>query len=158
MRTESRFLLPVLVVVLVATSSCSKGPERPSLPGKDASAAALALFDLAHEPVIGPGVRDAVLDPALAGRDSAVLDAALAPLCEATDPRVVREEPIPALGLTAVDFAASVPGGGEVLGSVHVRPTGDGTWRIVWIASPGGSWPSKRPGQGEGLTTSSTGR
>jgi hypothetical protein len=143
----------LLVVVLVAASACSRGPARAPRPPRDARSAALALFDLARSRAPSAEVRHSILDPELADRDGAALETALLPLREATEPRVVREEPIAALGLTAVEFSAAVRGGGEIRGSAHARLVGDGTWRIVWIATPGGSWPSRKPGPGEGSTS-----
>ena len=143
----------LLAAALLAASACSREPSRAPRPPADARSAALALFELARSRGPSAESRGSILDPELAGRDGAALEAALLPLREATEQRVVGEEPIAALGLTVVEFSAALPGGGEIRGSAHVRPRGDGTWRIVWIATPGGSWPARRPGPGEGSTS-----
>ena len=100
----------------------------------------------------------ALLDPGLATRDPGALAAALLPLRGAGSPRVVSTEALSGNGVTAVDFAADLPGGGTILGSVHARRLDDGTFRILWIATPGGSWPRLDGASREGLSTSGHGR
>ncbi len=152
-------LAPRVIVLLLAAAAACSGRERFAVrPPRDAGSAALELFVLARSEA--PGAEDlrALLDPGLATRDPGALAAALLPLRGAGSPRVVSTEALSGNGVTAVDFAADLPGGGTILGSVHARRLDDGTFRILWIATPGGSWPRLDGASREGLSTSGHGR
>jgi len=86
--------------------------------------------------------------------DRPALAAALKALVPAESARVVAVEPLEVAGKTAVDIEARLPGGGTALCSAQAARGPDGTWRVVWFETPSGSWPARRPGPGEGLTSS----
>lgn len=86
--------------------------------------------------------------------DRPALAAALRALAPAESARVVAVEALEVAGKTAVDIEARLPGGGKALCSVQAARGPDGAWRVVWFETPSGSWPARRPGPGEGLTSS----
>ncbi len=95
-----------------------------------------------------------VLAPGPQGPDRPALAAALSALAVAESARVVKAEALEVAGKTAVDVEARLPGGGTVTFSVQAVRRPDGTWRVVWIGTPSGSWPARRAVPGEGLTSS----
>lgn len=67
---------------------------------------------------------------------------------------VVRVEKTASEKRRAVDLLCALDGGGKASLSVTAEELPDRTWRVVSVEGPGIGWPSPRPTDGEGLTTS----
>ncbi len=126
----------------LALPGCTGGQEPPPAPGPPRSPqeaveavwATAALGDPAPETL-----RAVFVEAPLATQTPRLLD--LLDTLRGLTPTVVRVEPLPGLGRTALDLRADLPAGGMAALSIQVEECPDGTWRVAWLAAPGGSWP-----------------
>jgi hypothetical protein len=143
--------LLLLASLLAATAACdrSEGPQADS-----PAAAALALFELAGADPPPEEELGALFGSALDELQRASLLEALAAIADASEPTVVRTEPLSGLDRVAVDLSAAAPAGGRAEFSVQLQQAAGGEWQISWFQGPGVEWPRRGRPRGTGLTTS----
>ena len=140
-------LLLGLLLVACSTGGCGGPPGNPR-------SAALRLFELAREEEPPEEALRQVIDGVRLDEDRVSILEAVASLSEASAPRVLRETALPALRRTAIDVAATLPGGGSASYSFQAEEQLDGTWRVVSFQGPGVDWPRRPVRSDPGLTIS----
>jgi len=140
-----------LALALVALAGCSGPPAPPKSPEE----AALRLLRMASATEIRRADWAAVAASERIDADPALFATTMAALgAMGTRCRVTGTAPAGGGTRRDADLTCSLPGGGTASLVIASEERPDGTWRVVSIEGPGIGWPSQRPGDGAGVTTS----
>jgi hypothetical protein len=145
-----------MVALLALAVACGGSAERHPVGASPATPeqAALALFALAQPKGLSAAEWALVLAAGPELLDRSAIAAGLRALASASRPRVIAVVTLSVAARTAVDLEADLLGGGTLRCSAQAVAIPDGTWRIAWFETPTGSWPARRAGSGDGLTSS----
>ena len=139
----------VSVLLIIAVCSCAEdGPD------KQAGAAALDQFELAHVDEPTDDVLRERFHPAPGADGRAALLDALGTLVAATELQVVEILQPEGPGDAFVDLTARLPGDAVARYNVRLHVVQPGSWRVSWFQGPGVEWPPRRAGRGAGLSSS----
>jgi hypothetical protein len=128
-----------------------------TLPAGSPDDGAMALFRFASTLNEESTLPDGLVRADLADEHGGDLLDLLEALSGAPSPRILAVELFPKTDRAAVDVEFDRPGEGFSSWSVQLELGTDKGWRIVWVQGPGDSWPPRKKGRGEGLSTSEEG-
>jgi len=146
----------VLLAVLICCA-CSEPEPEPSPPDGSPEAATLTLFRFASTMTDESKLPPDLIRDDLAEEYRADLLDLLEELVGTTPPRILSVERFPDTDRAAVDLEFDLPGEGYSTWSVQLEGGDDEGWRLVWVQGPGNSWPPRKRGRGEGLSSSDEG-